>query len=877
MIDDLREQSMLAIRGQLRDADLVVASAGWRALERDFTRTYESLHTCPPKGPEAGIRDGDRMSELFGLVTKRWVDTTTELLRRVRSDRMLIGSELFEQRDPGCITAVRSGLGDRHHGGRTVVELTFEHGLRLVYKPRPVTLLAAWGRLVRRIEHWASCGTFELPKVLERRGYGWVSWVDEVPCARVEEIPSLYRKMGVLLALAYVLGATDLHAENLVVHGDSPVLVDAETILHVDWQRPDSVDVVRKAAFEVLDRTSVLRTGILPRWQTVYGRLVDSGGVRACGRALSKRYPQAPEQAWSYASSLLEGFAAGYRTLSQRQGEQAVRMFLVETAHASARAVRRPSYLYQQIRSELAASRTTVGANVRERSQARVDAWYRVLSGAELTALSELDIPRFELGPKVSADVDEGEILRDRSLGRFARERLEALSEEDLVWQAVLVSASLSLQAPATLTSSTGWTASGGEGEVHGVRLIEAAEKLARYVTRWALEEDGCLFWLTRQQLSRHCWRLAPADFGLYEGNTGIAVFLAALGVVSGEEIWIEEAKRAIHPVGRALAYDRGGPGFVSRFGVGGASGLGGVLFGMATLARLTSDARSLAGAVDAAVGIARSQPKINEDFLYGTPGLIAGLLAAFAVTGHQQAAEAAVYLGQRLLSSVADGHRRAFAPSARVRLPPCLGGGGSFAHGAVGVAAVCGLLARIAPNEGFDEASKMLLFASTSGAKRAIRSSLSGVEAAGSWCSGMTGALAATWCRPQSSGADDDVHGRTPTADSLVRGLLENQRAKDHTLCCGVAGRVDVLTEAYSRGVGDEVVVARTIGSMSAALVDAVEHPGDRGLLGAEELWPISPGLYAGLSGVGYALLRVASPHKLPAILGWNLLEDES
>ena len=49
---------------------------------------------------------------------------------------------------------------------------------------------------------------------------------------------AFYRRQGVLLALLYLLGMTDIHHENLIACADQPVLVDVETLLHPDLPVP---------------------------------------------------------------------------------------------------------------------------------------------------------------------------------------------------------------------------------------------------------------------------------------------------------------------------------------------------------------------------------------------------------------------------------------------------------------------------------------------------------------------------------------------------------------------------------------------------------------------------------------------------------------
>src|SRR5690606_35253784 len=100
------------------------------------------------------------------------------------------------------------------------------------------------------------------------------------------------------------------------------------------------------------------------------------------------------------------------------------------------------------------------------------------------------------------------------------------------------------------------------------------------------------LLWITQRPVGGpQWWRLEPSDFGLYDGNTGIALFLAALARTTHDPRWQRLAEAAMAPVVAAACYQGEGPGFVQRFGAGGAEGLGGVLLGAAHYAQVSGSA----------------------------------------------------------------------------------------------------------------------------------------------------------------------------------------------------------------------------------------------------------------------------------------------
>src|SRR5690606_345476 len=96
---------------------------------------------------------------------------------RIREDRQCIADTFLSGADPGRVVSITPGLGDPHNAGRTTTAIEFESRLKLVYKPRSVSLLHAWGILLPEIAEIGGFGGFTLPVVLDRGAHGWVSWI----------------------------------------------------------------------------------------------------------------------------------------------------------------------------------------------------------------------------------------------------------------------------------------------------------------------------------------------------------------------------------------------------------------------------------------------------------------------------------------------------------------------------------------------------------------------------------------------------------------------------------------------------------------------------------------------------------------------------
>jgi len=157
------------------------------------------------------------------LVTliSHWEAATIEMLDRLSLDIGHIRGEIFAAEDPGTLIGIE-GLGDSHAGGRAVHRLIFSSGQRIIYKPRPVALERGVFIFIQWLNKAGSTPDLMAALPLDRHTYGWVSHIDAAPCLNEAAVRRFFLRQGSNLALAYLLGATDLHYENVIAAGEYP-------------------------------------------------------------------------------------------------------------------------------------------------------------------------------------------------------------------------------------------------------------------------------------------------------------------------------------------------------------------------------------------------------------------------------------------------------------------------------------------------------------------------------------------------------------------------------------------------------------------------------------------------------------------------------
>lgn len=864
------------------------------ALYRDFD-AFRADHAPPP--PTSGDHHTDIVyrafvEELCGprladwladfpvvakhlcLLSWQWSEGMADLVDHLTADHPALGNEFAAGRRLGVVTAMEGGLSDRHGGGRQVVLLRFEGGVDVVYKPRDVTLEAAWRDLVAWLAAEGLASAPPAPRVVARSGYGWA---ERMRCEEVRDPADFARRAGALVFLAWLLGGADLHEDNLIATAAGPALVDAEALL-----QPARADLTTAAA------TSVLATGLLTfPIITSEGEVADVGGLVGGPRPSPRRRqwaqinsdamhpaprPSPPGEACNLprleghpwrpthlAGNLEEGFAEAYRFCLQRRKELLdPRGPLRRFTSAMPRVVFRPTESYVRMQRALfAPAYQRLGV---ERSIA-LDALNRVfalsphrprlwpLAAEERAALEHLDVPRFTL--TVAAETVTAASGEDipgvvsRSAWDSLLDRLQELREEDLTDHRRLVR----MCAVTQPLADEGATTSATE---RAAAFVAWREELVAAAQRCAADIDRAVF-AGRSAPDLRLWEeVDPRD--LYHGLPGIALFYAALHLATGEPGWRARAVASW----RAVLSEPGCSGAT----LGACEGLGGRIYALALLSALLGDEE-----VDAAarrhLAAFSSEAIVADtrlDVQGGAAGAILGLLAAFQVLNHTRALEVARECALHLL-------RRQHSDggwTASDRAAP------GFAHGAAGIACA---LARLADHTGDSRLSEAArrgflfeysLYDASRHEWRAPAQNLAGETrhvSMTAWCNGAPGvALALATSVPLEA-----------ASLGLDEALAASRRAGfsglDH-LCCGSLGLIDVLLTcgqrlgqesliraATARGV---VVLRRAHGSEGFAIDSAAHEPGVR------------LGLFHGLAGAGYLALRLAAPAALPSLLGF-------
>ncbi len=217
--------------------------------------------------------------------------------------------------------------------------------------------------------------------------------------------------------------------------------------------------------------------------------------------------------------------------------------------------------------------------------------------------------------------------------------------------------------------------------------LIDRAIRLADEIAARAIpESDGGLGWIgLRHVFEAERVQLQVLSNGLYDGRGGIAVFFAALFRVTGERRFRDLALRALALLRRELAeQDAASAKRFARFtGIGGAAGLGSMIYSLVKVHALVDEPALLADAKQLADLISPELIQADKrlDVMGGAAGAILGLLALHDVVPSDTVLRTAAVCGDHLLAQRhgEPGHPRAWRTLSERPLT-------GFSHGAAGI-----------------------------------------------------------------------------------------------------------------------------------------------------------------------------------------------
>jgi len=424
--------------------------------------------------------------------------------------------------------------------------------------------------------------------------------------------------------------------------------------------------------------------------------------------------------------------------------------------------------------------------------------------------------------------------------------------------------------------------------------LIDRARKIGDRLHELALRDsDGNAAWIGFK-FEDGRWQLVPLTDDLYSGILGVVHFLAYLGALTGEQRYTSLARAALAPLRRRIREGRTNLGPIGPF-----NGLGGIVYTFAHWSRLWNDAALLDDArATAELAAERIDADDDLDIIGGAAGLIVALASLRHAAPSERWLEIERRCGQHLLARTVR-MERGLGWSTRIgKDRPATG----FSHGASGIAFALHELWLLTRDARYRDAAEQAIEYEASqfddalenwldpgGQVRKLRTQDATLMVA--WCYGAPGIGLARLAlrRDRAIGAgeracDARQRARSPgessessesVESSAPSSLIERDLAisikttrargfgRNHSLCHGDLGNLDFLWRAAR--IERDRELAEFVQQKAAIVLASIERDG---VLCGMPLGIESVALMNGLAGVGFGLLHLAEPERVPSVL---------
>lgn len=801
------------------------------------------------------------------------------------------------------IKTIDFGMGDTHKNGEAVLIIHFLNGKKVVYKPRSVSVDEYFQSLLIWINQEGLKYPLKSLKMISKKDYGWIEYIDYKKCDSKEAVERFYYRQGVLIALLYILNAGDFHYENIIAHGENPVLVDLEVLYQNEIIIPSKKTATHQAIKEL--SSSVLKTMMLPV-QFSADKIQDGVDVSGVGgregqeinnnifiikdiytdqmklvkgKGQTVRSKNAPKlktektlHPEDYKEQLKQGFIDLYKIVMENkelflsnkgplqafnQAEVRVVLRSTETYHTFLETSYHPDYLQNGLDREwLFMPIWNTG---------KVNSLLNLIIPYELQDLLDGDIPYFTTKPGSTSlwNSQKAEIKNFYQVtGRkLVEQNIRKLSLNDLKDQLQYIEMSL-----ATLEKDNVKHISFDgnltlEGQVSKERFKEEAIKIGNILCDRVIygEDYTDATWIGISKEHDTGARLSPLHYGLYDGILGISLFLGYLGSTTSNEKYTRVAKRAFQMVKDRIKYP------TSYDGISVFTGYGSILFSLCHFQKLwrLDDFEELAKVI-----INYIDKQIDHDSRYdimsGSAGAILALLNFYDLTKSPYALETAIKCGNHLLN-----HKTEYPEGIGWVIPNFDYPLNGLSHGGAGIAWALYSLADKSGKNVFKELALQAVHYENSWYSlkdanwKDYREGPNEIPVF--WCNGAVGiGISRLMMKDENNEfiLEKDIQ-------RAINKTLKDGFGRGLTLCHGDMGNIELLLLAAE--IERKPALRKAAENIAASVLDRKKESTD------SFIWDgYVPGFMTGLSGIGYQFLRLYDSNSVPSLLSFQLRRSE-
>ncbi len=837
------------------------------------------------------------LKQQIEIVIDQYLQVQIELLTRFIQDFELLYQRFLDNNYSFLLSKITSS-GDKHCGGRSVMILEFSHEnqhKKIIYKPRSLAIDLAFQHLVSWFNQYLPDTQLFQPQIIEREQYGWYEYISYHACQNIVEVEHYYRRMGHLLMLVHLLNGSDLHSENIIAHGQFPVIIDYECFI-----RPFVSLMPVKNPFDLTpSRHFVTETCFLPKKFLAnkqfrgidVSALAGEGGEEAPYHAMEWENSGTDEMRLvrikktilssnnipfiaddekinpeNYQDSFISGFIQAYHIILEHKS------FLMHDDsplqnfnNVEVRVVLRNTSEYAKLMLEsyhplLLQSPEKHAAHFQWLSQIKYDPTVlKILLTAELQDIADGNIPAFYIktNEKVLLDSHKNKLALLVILSGWENLHwnINHLSEADLIIQTTLIKNSFTAQSLSKRKTEAPVVLSDNEKRnlqkpVTETELFSLARHELDALAALKITNQGRIFWPIVEKYPDDTWHASFTGSDLYKGIAGISLAFAYGGAILQNTTYTAIAHHSIDTLLMLHAHSTSDD--FENIGV--FSGLSGYIYTYYKTYQLWNNNLLLDEALKLCQHIPVLLNKDNtHDIISGAAGCLVVLLKMQQEIGDKTLIPYIHLCASHILKS----YPSPSEPAEDSQKPRLLG----FSHGTAGVAWA---LAQYNSHYPSTPVKKWIQEALTY-----ERSHYSAKENnwpnftpdiptyMKAWCHGSPGIGLARVDMLQYY-QDNDIEKEISHS---VNSLLDSPLSPYHNLCHGNLGNVELLLQQTIRAK----LPQDKYDSYVRAITNSIQK---NGAVCNKPPSYATPSLMLGTAGVAYQLLRLAKPTEVPAIL---------
>lgn len=819
-----------------------------------------------------------------------------EVFTNYEQDKLLL-QETYNINIDLKIKHLHLGSGDSHKKGKTVTILEFDNGQKVVYKPRSLSIDIEFQNFIKWLNNKNIKTKIKLKTihVIDKKHYGWSEFVSYKECNSEGDISRFYNRVGQLLGVLHLMNATDFHYENLISHGEFPVLIDLESLFHHTISAdhsPTKSEVVNKALRLIND--SVLTTGLIPnrilkandktdfdvsgigntlteqelpiQMGVVTDQLTDEVRIeKRNGRMApglnTPRMKGKKHQIGDYLDDIINGFTLIYDTFSANKkelkhqilrfkGKEIRKIFRDTMKYSSLLTLSyHPDFMRNQIDREMLLNRLRVKKD---------EVMVRVVD-FEIADMLECDIPYFTSTPESTSirSSNQNEITNfyNRDGLSLSLDKIERLSPEDLRHQLSIITATISAvysESDIKLLQLK----NNHPNPMNSNEIIVKSEEVAEILLDNAIVHEGeagqelCWASMVTKGGSENTWVYSVTGPGLYDGNPGIAVYFSYLWKVTQNHRYKQAAYASLRPI-RKLMSDLVEPENVN---LGSYLGISGIVYSLHHLGEVFNDNElKLEALTNAKLFYKFIKHDKVYDLIGGSSGALMVILNLYEQYREDWMLDIGEELCQHLINNATPQNQGIAWHPGNTSNDPYIG----FSHGNAGIVSALARFYKYRPSLQIQEVIHQAIeyenthFNNQQG--NWFSAHLQKYPIA--WCHGAPGILLSR-CILKECGIFYKELERDIT--SAYKTTIESQTGKNYSFCHGDLGLVDILM------VADEKL------SITHEEVNNFKRDILTRMLSSEQIQADinSVGLLNGIASIGYGLLRAAEPGQIPSML---------